>query len=157
MASVVVVSTNEVKSTVVESTDTVSTLVKYTDEVVSAVVKSICFMFSSIVVDSLVIAVSFLDVVSCCVVVSIKGDVVPGVVTFTPVIVSIVDIESVDIIVADSVIIPEVNILSYQENQFNMNRCMMTFFEKKYGIFCTTSNDTYLNVLCFIESVFETF
>lgn len=53
---------------------------------------------------------------------SFKGDVVPVVVTFTPAIVSIVGIKSVDIIVTDSVIIPEVNTVSYQENQFNINR-----------------------------------
>lgn len=124
VASVVVESTNEVTSSVGESTDMVSTLVESTDEVVAAVVKSICIVLSFVVVDSQEVVVSSFDVVSCCFVVSFKGDVVPLVVTFTTVIVSIDVIPSVDIIGTDtdSVITPEVNSVAYQENQFYMNR-----------------------------------
>lgn len=68
------------------------------------------------------VAVSSLEVVSCCVAVSNKGDMVPRVVTFIPVIVPVFGIESVNIIATDSVIVPEVNIGSYQEKQLNMNR-----------------------------------
>lgn len=121
MAFVVVESTNEV-TTVVEPTDMVSSLVEYTDGLVSDVVKSICIVLSFVVIDSPEVAVSSLDVVSSGVIVSIKGEILPGVVTIAPVIVSIVGIKSVDIIMTDSVIIPEVNTVSYQENQFNMNR-----------------------------------
>lgn len=68
------------------------------------------------------VPLSSLEVVSCCVAVSNKGDMVPRVVTFIPVIVPVFGIESVNIIATDSVIVPEVNIGSYQEKQLNMNR-----------------------------------